>query len=122
MKSSLGAETKARAAAVARAEVDQIILAADTAVVDGTDILGKPKDHAEAIAMLRRLRGRTHQVYSGIALLPAWATSRYPEKGAGYLDFDVQKAKEYTKKKADYIADVFLEAVQRWEMMEKWIK
>jgi len=59
---------------------------------------------------------------AGIALLPAWATSRYPEKGVGYLDFDVQKAKEYTKKKADYIADVFLEAVQRWEMMEKWKK
>jgi len=57
---------------------------------------------------------------AGIALLPAWATSRYPEKGAGYLDFDVQKANEYTKKKADYIADVFLEAVERWEMMEKW--
>lgn len=60
------AETKARAI---RADADQIILAADTTVVDGMDILGKPADSAEAIAMLKRLRGHTHQVYSGIALL-----------------------------------------------------
>ena len=60
------AETKARAIP---ADADQIVLAADTAVVDGVDILGKPKDSADAIAMLKRLRGHTHQVYSGIALL-----------------------------------------------------
>lgn len=60
------AETKARAIP---ANANQIVLAADTTVADGMDILGKPKDNAEAIAMLKRLRGHTHQVYSGIALL-----------------------------------------------------
>ncbi len=60
------AETKARAI---QADADQIILAADTTVVDGMDILGKPKDSEEATAMLTRLRGHTHQVYTGIALL-----------------------------------------------------
>jgi septum formation protein len=60
------AETKARAIP---AHDDQIVLAADTAVVDGSDILGKPKDNAEAFAMLRRLRNHTHQVYTGVALL-----------------------------------------------------
>jgi septum formation protein len=60
------AETKARAT---RADLDQIVLAADTAVVDGADLLGKPKDSRDAVAMLRRLRGHTHQVYTGIALL-----------------------------------------------------
>ena len=60
------AETKARAL---QADADQIILAADTTVVDGIDILGKPRDSAEAVAMLTRLRGHTHQVYTGIALL-----------------------------------------------------
>ena len=59
------AETKARAV---KADADQLILAADTTVVDGTDILGKPGDSAEAIAMLKRLRGHSHQVYTGIAL------------------------------------------------------
>ena len=28
----------------------------------------------------------------------------------------------YTQKKADFIADTFLEAVKRWEMMESWKK
>lgn len=58
----------------------------------------------------------------GVVMMPGWATSRYPEKGIGYLDFDVSKAKEYTQKKADYIADTFLEAVKKWEMMEDWKK
>jgi MAF protein len=62
------AQTKARAAAAGRADADQMILAADTTVVDGSDILGKPADSAEATAMLKRLRGHSHQVYTGIAL------------------------------------------------------
>ena len=61
-------------------------------------------------------------VEDGFFMLPSWATSRLPEKGFGYMDFDVKKAKDYTQKKADYIANVFLEAVQRWEMMEGWKK
>ncbi|UCC41023.1 MAG: creatininase family protein [Candidatus Aminicenantes bacterium] len=56
----------------------------------------------------------------GVALMPIWATTRYPEKGLGYLNFDIEKAKEYTRKKADSIANTFLEAVKRWEMMERW--
>ena len=60
------AEKKARAI---KADADQIILASDTTVVDGSDILGKPQDNAEAVRMLTQLRGRTHQVYTGAALL-----------------------------------------------------
>jgi MAF protein len=60
------AETKARAV---KADTDQIVLAADTTVVNGFEILGKPQDNAEAIKMLTQLRGRTHQVYTGVALL-----------------------------------------------------
>ena len=45
------------------------ILAADTAVVESESILGKPKDNAEAVEMLLRLRSRTHQVYTGVAIL-----------------------------------------------------
>ena len=60
------AEAKARAVA---GDSDQIVIAADTTVVDGMDILGKPKDNAEAVAMLTRLRGHKHQVYTGVALL-----------------------------------------------------
>lgn len=46
-----------------------LILAADTTVAFEEHILGKPADAAEARQMLRALRGRTHQVYTAIALL-----------------------------------------------------
>jgi septum formation protein len=44
------------------------ILGADTAVVLGGAVFGKPADGAEAEAFLRRLSGRTHEVMTGIAL------------------------------------------------------
>jgi creatinine amidohydrolase len=56
----------------------------------------------------------------GYAILPAMATTRYPAAGAGKLDFDTKKAKEYTQKKATEIAKSFNEAVKRWEMLESW--
>ena len=62
------AESKARACA-ASAHPDLIILAADTAVVDADEVLGKPRDESEAAGMLDRLRGHIHQVYTGIAAL-----------------------------------------------------
>lgn len=44
------------------------VLAADTAVILDKDILGKPENRAAAVAMLERLSGRTHEVYSAVAL------------------------------------------------------
>ena len=64
------AEAKARAI-VHTAGPEQIIVGADTAVVDSGDILGKPVDTTEAVTMLTRLRGHSHQVYTGIAALRA---------------------------------------------------
>ncbi|HEY67802.1 MAG TPA: septum formation protein Maf [Thermoflexia bacterium] len=46
-----------------------IIIACDTVVALDGEILGKPHDAAEATLMLRRLRGRSHIVYSAITLL-----------------------------------------------------
>lgn len=62
------ARRKALAGAAHGAEAD-LILAADTAVVDGEAILGKPRDSAEAGWMLVALRGHSHQVCTGLALL-----------------------------------------------------
>ena len=47
---------------------DCVVLGADTAVVADADILGKPADAAEAEAMLARLSGRAHEVYTGVAV------------------------------------------------------
>ena len=46
-----------------------VILGADTIVVQDGQVLGKPQDAADAIGMLERLQGRSHDVYSGIALV-----------------------------------------------------
>ncbi len=44
------------------------VLAADTAVAIGEDILGKPTDREDAVAMLKRLSGTTHYVHSAVAV------------------------------------------------------
>jgi septum formation protein len=44
------------------------ILAADTTVVLGAEILGKPENDADAFRMLKKLSGSTHQVHTAIAL------------------------------------------------------
>jgi len=49
--------------------VSCILLASDTVVSLDGQPLGKPRDAAEARSMLQRLRNRTHQVYTGIALI-----------------------------------------------------
>jgi len=46
-----------------------VVVGADTVVVARGVILGKPADAAEAAAMLRRLHGRTHEVWTGIAVV-----------------------------------------------------
>jgi len=45
-----------------------VILAADTAVIDGDRILGKPLNAEDAVAMLRSLSGRTHEVMTGVCI------------------------------------------------------
>ncbi len=58
---------KARAAAASRP--GSLSLGADTVVVDGEHLLGKPADPAQAARMLAQLRGKDHQVITGLALI-----------------------------------------------------
>jgi predicted house-cleaning NTP pyrophosphatase (Maf/HAM1 superfamily) len=77
----------AKAEAVAIEEGEGIVIAADTIVVDGDTILGKPADSSEAAAMLRRLRGKTHRVITGLAVVDAdqlaFRGRRPPPQGEG---------------------------------------
>jgi septum formation protein len=50
------------------------VLGADTIVVAGEEVLGKPRDEAHAIELLSKLMGTTHRVMTGIAL--AWSDGR----------------------------------------------
>ena len=58
-----------KAQAIAALNPEAVVLGADTTVVLGGEVLGKPADHADAERMLRLLSGRTHQVYTGIAVV-----------------------------------------------------
>ncbi|HEY9283143.1 MAG TPA: Maf family protein, partial [Pyrinomonadaceae bacterium] len=60
-----------KAAAVARTRLFGLVLGADTVVVCEGEILGKPRDTEDARRMLRGLRGRRHDVLTGVALVRA---------------------------------------------------
>lgn len=61
----------AREKASARVQSGELILAADTIVVLDGELLGKPRDQADARRMLGSLAGRGHAVLTGVALLEA---------------------------------------------------
>jgi nucleoside triphosphate pyrophosphatase len=59
---------KARFVAALPASQAKVVLAADTIVVIDGYILGKPVDQTDAVAMLQRLSGRTHQVVTSVSV------------------------------------------------------
>jgi len=91
-----------KADAVAGREPAAWVLGADTTVCVDGHVLNKPADAAEARAMLRRLSGRTHTVYTGLAL-------RHGDRG---LAWDATESSEVTFKTLDeatieaYLAEV----------------
>ena len=88
------------AKAAAQAHTGELVLAADTVVVIDGELLGKPRDPAEARWMLGRIAGREHTVLTAVALAEpdrrrrasAVASSRVrmaalsPEEVAWYVD------------------------------------
>jgi septum formation protein len=58
-----------KAQAVAAQYPQSYVLGADTIVVIDGDVLGKPKDHADAARMLRLLSGRAHEVTTAVSLI-----------------------------------------------------
>jgi septum formation protein len=62
---------KARAVAREWTGGPAVVLGADTEVVLDGRYLGKPRDAADAVRMLRALSGRTHEVVTGLALVDA---------------------------------------------------
>lgn len=81
------------------AQTHHVILAADTIVVFEGDILGKPVDRDHAIAMLTRLVGQTHEVYTGVHV-----TSVNQDSVVDHHEIEVAKV-EFRKLSATEIAN-----------------
>ena len=56
---------------------DELIITADTVVILGDEVLGKPKDADDACRMLRELSGKTHKVVTGVTIVTAADTRSF---------------------------------------------
>ena len=56
---------------------DELVITADTVVIVGDEVLGKPADAADAAQMLRKLSGRSHQVVTGVCLTTLQQSVRF---------------------------------------------
>jgi septum formation protein len=77
---------RAKALAVSQRRPNDLVLGADTVVVVGSEILGKPRDEADAIRMLRLLSGRTHQVTTGVCLIGPELRTENSKLPTGFQD------------------------------------
>ncbi len=78
--------SKKKAMEVAKNYNDAIVISADTIVVLNGEIINKPKDPNEAIQMLKKLSGKTHQVYTGFTIIDT-------KTGKSISDFEVTEVK-----------------------------
>ena len=92
------AAQKARAVAAMPGTLHALILASDTLVALEGEILGKPRGAAQNAEYLRRLSGRTHRVYSGVALLgPAGLTSGLEATDVTFRALSEQEVQHYAR-------------------------
>lgn len=74
---------------------DELVLTADTIVVVGDEVLGKPIDEADAARMLRKISNRTHQVVTGVCM-------NTKTRHRGFSVFTDVTFKELSDKEIDY--------------------
>lgn len=84
---------------------DELLITADTVVIVGRDILGKPADAADACGMLCELSGKTHQVVTGVCLTTSKEQRRFSvttdvtfkQLSDAEINYYVDKYKPYDK-------------------------
>jgi septum formation protein len=86
---------KAQAVAAEIGEARAVVLGADTEVVLDGRLLGKPRDPADAARMLRDLRGRQHEVITGLAIVELGPPGSAPRQETAALTSRVRMA-EYS--------------------------
>ena len=95
------AKAKAEEIALLPIAKDKAVLGADTIVVLGDEVLGKPKDERDAKRMLVALSGKTHFVYTGVCVSLPTGTSRKELTGVSKTSVLFEKLTE--KQIDDYI-------------------
>ena len=78
----------------------EVIVTADTVVVLGNQVLGKPHSREEAADMLHRLSGQVHQVYTGVCLRSANCCVAFTERTDVHF-------RTLTDEEVDYYIDVY---------------
>lgn len=79
----------AKALDVSKHHPDHFVIGADTIVVLGNEIIGKPKDADDARNILKRLSGKRHQVITGVAVIHS-----EPVKDAGVSEVNIRLLKD----------------------------
>ena len=89
---------RGKALAIATAHPDAMIIGSDTVVVLDDEVLGKPRDEADAVRMLMRLQGREHEVATGIAVsVNGTVRSGVERVHVRFRSFDEQTATRYAR-------------------------
>jgi len=89
--------SKRKAESVLEKVKDGLILGADTVVVLGDKILGKPKDQREAFLFLKTLSGKTHRVYTGITVIHKKSGKVKSDYGCTEVKFNQLKSEDILK-------------------------
>jgi septum formation protein len=105
---------KEKARAVLPSAPDKTIIAADTIVVLGNEIIGKPTDREDAISILSRLSGQHHKVITGVTILNK-------EKEVAFADITDVEFHSLTKDQLSFYVDKYKPydkagayAIQEW--------
>lgn len=97
------AEAKARTVAEQLAITEStrtLVLGADTIVVLGSEILGKPSNREHAYQMLMRMSGRHHRVYTGVSIIDVKsgeATTKHEMSSVYFRSLDPAEVRSYAK-------------------------
>lgn len=103
-----------KAESVKKKFFDYIIISADTMVVLGKELIGKPKDVCEARKILSKLSGTKHKVYTGICLY-------YPIKNLKFCDYEVSTVytRNLSKKEICDLSTKHLDKAGAYAVQEK---
>lgn len=100
----------------------EIVITADTVVILGDKLLGKPKDESDAVKMLQSLSGKTHEVVTGVTLLSAKKEESFSVQSRVYFDDLTDEEINFYVKKYQPYDKAGAYAIQEWIGLCKILK